>query len=194
MNNQYFLDGLMLLERNMQMAEHDTSGHYFAVAKLTVKSLINKLLIDKSSSMIRHSDALELAFEYIGLTEKVGLEHNPEIVSFFHEIGYSWVLDDETPWCAAFVGAILKKSGYKHSGKLNARSYLTVGEKVEVPELGDIVVFFRGDPAGAAGHVAFYLGESKNNIYCLGGNQSDQVRVSAYDKAHVLGFRRLSKA
>jgi len=177
----------------MQKAETDTSGHYFAVAKLTVKSLINKLLISKMGSMIRHSDALELAFEYIGLTEKQGLEHNQEIVSFFHELGYSSIIDDETPWCAAFVGYILKWSGYKHSGKLNARSYLSVGERVETPELGDIVVFFRGDPAGPAGHVAFYLGESKNNIYCLGGNQSDKVQVSAYDKAHVLGFRRVSK-
>jgi hypothetical protein len=45
----------------------------------------------------------ELACKHYGLKEIRGEEHNPVILKFFKEIGHSWVQDDETAWCAAFV-------------------------------------------------------------------------------------------
>ena len=184
---------LKIVDNHLQLSTFDNSGHYLAMARITIAEIINRILISKEVKMIRHLDALELAFEFIGLTERRGLDHNPEILSFFHAIGHTWVLDDETPWCAAFVGAVLKKAGYEHTGKLNARSYLTIGEPIIVPELGVIAVFYRGNKDGASGHVGFYLGESENDIYVLGGNQSDKVNVSSYQKSKLLGYRRLSK-
>jgi lysozyme family protein len=40
-----------------------------------------------------------------------------------------------------------------------------------------------------AGHVGFLLGEAGNQIYLLGGNQSDAVTVAAFPKARLLGVR-----
>lgn len=119
--------------------------------------------------------------------------HNPKVVQYFAEVGHDWVKDDETAWCAAFVGAMLKRAGLPHTGKLNARSYLDWGAHVDLKdaEEGDIVVFSRGDPKGWQGHVAFFVEESGDYIKSLGGNQRNQVNVSRYPKSRLLGVRRI---
>ena len=83
--------------------------------------------------------------------------HNPKILQYFADVGHSEVKDDETAWCAAFVGAMLKRAGMPHTGKLNARSYLDWGDEVALEDAqeGDIVVFWRGTPDGWQGHVGF---------------------------------------
>jgi len=119
--------------------------------------------------------------------------HNPKVVQYFHDVGHEWVKDDETAWCAAFVGAMLKRAGMPHTGKLNARSYLDWGEPVDPEDAreGDILVFSRGDPNGWQGHVAFNAGRTTSGDWrCLGGNQGNQVNVKTYDHARLLGVRR----
>ncbi|MGB1214828.1 MAG: TIGR02594 family protein [Pikeienuella sp.] len=118
--------------------------------------------------------------------------HNPKVVKYFADVGHEWVKDDETAWCAAFVGSKLKQAGLPHTGKLNARSYLDWGTPVALKDAkeGDIVVFSRGNPNGWQGHVAFFVEESGSTIRVLGGNQSNQVNVSAYPKSRLLGIRR----
>ena len=103
---------------------------------------------------------------------------------------------DEVAWCAAFVGHCLEKAGFASTRKLNARSYLTWGEKVAGPEQakeGDIVVFTRGSNT-AQGHVAFFLMATGSQIEVLGGNQSDGVTVARYAKSRLLGIRRPLRA
>lgn len=141
---------------------------------------------------VKPKTAYEYALDDVGTWEWKGKDHNPKVVQYFADVGHDWVKDDETAWCAAFVGAMLKKAGVEHTGKLNARSYLDWGEPVALDEarLGDIVVFSRGNPSGWQGHVGFYAGESGNSIHVLGGNQSNQVNVSKYSKSRLLGIRR----
>lgn len=50
---------------------------------------------------------LAAAGEHIGLKEWPGMKHNPTVVAMFADVGHSWVTDDETSWCAAFVGSVL---------------------------------------------------------------------------------------
>ena len=107
-------------------------------------------------------------------------------------MGYEWVKDDETAWCSAFVNWVCKKANLEYSGALNARSWLNIGCEVANPEIGDLVVFWRGDPNGWQGHVAFFIREAKNHIYVLGGNQNNQVKISAYPKSRLLKYRRLT--
>ena len=125
--------------------------------------------------------------------EWAGSDHNPKIVQMFADVGHSWVKDDETAWCAAFVGSMLKRSGLPHTGKLNARSYLNwgVGVPLEMAERGDLVVFTRGDPNGWQGHVGFYSGHDDKYVYVLGGNQSNQVNIKPYSRKRLLGVRRV---
>lgn len=134
---------------------------------------------------------LEIAFKYYGLKEIQGEQDNPIIVNFFKEIGHSWVKDDETAWCSAFINYVALKAGFERSGKLNARSWLNVGKKVDKPELGDIVVFWREDVNSWKGHVGLYINHDDKYIYCLGGNQSNQVNITAYPKERLLSYIRL---
>lgn len=134
---------------------------------------------------------LDIAGGYVGETEIHGAQDNPKIVAMFKKSGAAWVDDDETPWCAAFVGAVLNDAGIKGTNKLNARSYLDWGVVVDQPQSGDVVVFWRGNREGWQGHVAFYVRTDPNgDIVVLGGNQGDAVSVKPYSKSRLLGYRR----
>jgi uncharacterized protein (TIGR02594 family) len=137
--------------------------------------------------------AISFASNYIGLEEIKGPEHNEFIVKMFEEIGHKWVDDDETAWCSCFVNWIALKIGAARSGKLNARSWLKVGQPTNFPKHGDIVVFWRESKESWKGHVGFFAGyTSQGDIYCLGGNQQNEVNISVYPKKRLLEFRRLS--
>lgn len=135
---------------------------------------------------------IETAQEYIGLAEFPGAKHNEKIVKMFSDTGNSWVADDETPWCAAFVGSVLAQCGIKGTGRLNARSYLEWGQKIAIKDAqpGDVVILSRGSNP-TQGHVAFFS-SWKNNGYVnlLGGNQGDKVSIAAYSVSKVIGVRR----
>ena len=135
---------------------------------------------------------MPVAQSYVGTDEIRGSKHNPVILAYFEAVGHGWVKDDETPWCAAFVGACLEEVGVKGTGSLAARSYLNWGKKVTKPKYGDIVVFWRGSKNSWEGHVAFFVKETDNYVYVLGGNQSNSVNVTRYSKSKVLGYREPS--
>lgn len=121
-----------------------------------------------------------------------GPENNPVILSFFDKTGKIKVNDDETPWCSAFLNGIANDLGFKKSGLLNARSWLNVGVGVTSPSLGDIVIFWRESPTSWKGHVAIYIKEDSNYIWCLGGNQNNEVNISKFEKSKVLGYRDIA--
>jgi uncharacterized protein (TIGR02594 family) len=133
----------------------------------------------------------ERALAEIGTREVVGVRHNATIVRYFSDAGHAWVKDDETAWCAAFVGAMLARSGVKPSGLLTARSYLAWGEPVELAAAkpGDIAVFRRGTSEWQ-GHVAFFEGLAGDRVRVLGGNQSNSVSRASYPLADLLAIRR----
>jgi uncharacterized protein (TIGR02594 family) len=144
----------------------------------------------------RQIKACEIAGQMIGLSEIKGTKHNPEIVKFFAEAGHSWVKDDETAWCAALMGAVLKRAGLQGTGKLNARSYLEWGNPVDIgsAKAGDIVVFWRGSRDGWQGHVGFYVATKGDNIIVRGGNQGNKISEAAYPASRLLGVRRMTVA
>ena len=135
---------------------------------------------------------LEAAEGYLGLEEWPGARHNPAIVKMFADSDNSWVQDDETPWCAAFIGSILAEVGLQGTGKLNARSYLDWGQPVQLHDVrpGDIAVFSRGDPNGWQGHVAIVVRFEGSRVIVRGGNQGNKVTDAAYPMSRLLGFRR----
>ena len=140
----------------------------------------------------KQKTAYALASEEIGMQEIRGPIHNEEIVAMFAEVGHSWVQDDETAWCAAFVGAMLGRAGLPHTGKLNARSYLDWGEPVALEDAqpGDVVVFSRKGRHSAYGHVGFFVRRVGANIEVLSGNQRDSVNVMPYPVGRLLDVRR----
>ena len=134
-------------------------------------------------------NAYELAQKEIGTVEWAKGD-NPVVIGYFKDAGHPEVSTDATAWCAAFVGAMLARSGVKPTGKLNARSYLDWGAPVERKDAkpGDVVIFERG--TGWQGHVGFLVKDGGVLINTLGGNQSDAVNIKGYQASKLLGIRR----
>lgn len=131
---------------------------------------------------------LVLARKDLGLKEVVGKKHNPKILAYFKDVGHGRIVDDETAWCAAFVGAKLEKAGLRSTKSLLARSYLKWGKRTTNPKPGDIVVLKRGKSTWQ-GHVGFYLADLGDRIQILGGNQKNAVNVASFPKKDLLGYR-----
>lgn len=122
----------------------------------------------------------------LGLAEVKGPDHNPEILQMWRDIKRGGIKDDETPWCAAFVGAVLERVGIRSSRFESARSYLDWGQLLAQPVPGCVVVFTRS----GGGHVGFAVGrDPAGNLLVLGGNQSDAVNIKAFPVSRVSGYR-----
>jgi uncharacterized protein (TIGR02594 family) len=140
-----------------------------------------------------NTNIIQTALTQIGVKEIVGKRDNPEVLKYFDILGFDGSkLKDETSWCSAFVNWVAITAGYEFSNKLTARSWTKVGIQTEKPEIGDIVVFWRKSPNSWKGHVGFFIKEVNGWIYVLGGNQSNQVKISAYPKKRLLEYRKLS--
>ena len=131
---------------------------------------------------------LAQAWAELGQREVGGRNDNPHILSYFRELGFSDIEHDEVAWCAAFVGACLERSGLPSTRQLLARSYLDYGEKLDEPRVGAIAILSRGGDA-SQGHVGFCVGEARDKIFLLGGNQGDAVTVEGFDHLRVLAIR-----
>lgn len=131
---------------------------------------------------------------YIGLRENVSkTAHNPILLNMLGQMGTfngesrAWWREDETPWCGLYVGYILGVSKrYVVKEWYRARewesTYLT---KLEKPAYGCIVTFTRN----GGGHVAIVVGvDSRGNLMCMGGNQSNMVSIAPFSLDRVTGY------
>jgi uncharacterized protein (TIGR02594 family) len=129
------------------------------------------------------------ARKHLGLKEIAGRRHAPKILRWWALIRAPFT-DDETPWCAAYVGGVLESTGIKSSRSAMARSYLKWGRPLIRPTYGAVVVFWRGSPSSGSGHVGFVVGQDpRRNLMVLGGNQGNEVSIKPFDKSRVLGYR-----
>lgn len=141
-------------------------------------------------------EPLQWAIDKIGEREIPGREHNPFVVWCFKTVGSNTITDDETPWCAAFVGAALKETGYHYlHNDFLARSYLKYGTKIYEPEIGALVITKRGTSTWQ-GHVAFISDVTEEHIKFVGGNQNNAVNEQTISRrdSSILGFRRPVRA
>lgn len=129
---------------------------------------------------------LHEARKHLGVREIPGVNHHPLIVRMWKAIKRGGIKDDETPWCAAFVGFCLENVGIASSRFESARSYLTWGQKLDGPVFGCIVVFTRN----GGGHVGFVTGRHfDGRLLVLGGNQGNEVNIRAFPTDRVSGYR-----
>lgn len=103
-------------------------------------------------------------------------------------------LVDGVAWCAAFVAFVLEaKAGMTSTNSLMARSYEKWGRSSKsAPLPGDIVTFYRGTKSQGLGHVAFLLKYTSDFVWCLGGNQGDEVSIVRYSTERMTDIRRSS--
>jgi uncharacterized protein (TIGR02594 family) len=134
---------------------------------------------------------IERALAYYSEASILGQKNNPVIVQFFKNSLNPQIKNDDVAWCAAFVNSILYECKLPQTGKLNARSFLNLGVKVDQPVLGDIVVLWRISKDGPWGHVGFFIREEDDLIYILGGNQDNEVNIKAYNRKYLLEYRSI---
>jgi uncharacterized protein (TIGR02594 family) len=136
---------------------------------------------------------LELAWGDLGVAETPGSNHTARVVAYYAQVGHPQIKDDETAWCAAFLGACLEGAGIPSTRSLMARSYLDWGDPAPGPRWGAVAVLSRtSDPA--LGHVGFLVGSTATSVVLLGGNQGNAVTVEAFPRARLLGLRWPSSA
>lgn len=139
------------------------------------------------SQLILDPPWLRLARVSIGLREVQGPRHEMLIVRMWEDIKAPF-RDDETAWCAAFVGSVLERCNIRSTRSAAARSYAKWGTKIDPPAVGAIVVFNRPGSSWS-GHVGFVVGRDQaGNIMCLGGNQGNAVNIKPFDPSRVISY------
>ncbi|WP_083478277.1 TIGR02594 family protein [Lacinutrix himadriensis] len=138
-------------------------------------------------------DTLKIAFGELGQKEISGSTHNERILKYQEMTGLDFG-NDEVAWCSIFANWVALQANLEMSNSAMARSWLKVGKKTDWPQPGDIVVFWRTDINSLFGHVGFFLGYTKSgkSIYCLGGNQDDQVNIQTFTLDRIIEFRSLT--
>jgi len=139
-------------------------------------------------------DLFTEVLSHYGLSEIDGSNSNPEILDFFHNLGYDWVNDDSTTsWCSAMLSYYAKKCGYEYHKGLDARGWLKMPIYVLKPTIGDVVVLWRNNPKSWEGHVGLFVSWTADRVYLLGGNQNNQINITPFTKTRILGIRKLRK-
>ncbi|MEM1371120.1 MAG: TIGR02594 family protein [Pseudomonadota bacterium] len=128
---------------------------------------------------------LVIARGYLGLQEYRGRRHNSTIVNFWKDLGLHF-RDDETPWCAGFLNAVVKEAGYPIPPKYRAAAlgwrWTGTGVRLKGPALGAIMDMTRPGRPGS-GHITFVAGRTRSGkIAGLGGNQGNRVSINPYDE------------
>ena len=134
------------------------------------------------------------ALHELGVREVSGAADNPRVVEYLATCTKaSALLHDETAWCSAFANWCMKQAGLdlSRTHSLAARSWLHWGVETVAPFPGCVCVFWRDDPHGPHGHVAFWVGAHDDQVLVLGGNQGNCVSVKPYPAKRLLAYRAL---
>ncbi|GAA6213043.1 hypothetical protein NBRC116602_27840 [Hyphomicrobiales bacterium 4NK60-0047b] len=131
---------------------------------------------------------LQYALEELDVSERGKGTENPKILEYFNEVNHPGIEKDETPWCAAFIGAMLERADIKSTKSLMARSYLNWGQKQREEKLGSIAILKRGNNE-VFGHVGFVISSTKDQIQLLSGNQSNKVSIASFRKDQLIDLR-----
>lgn len=127
---------------------------------------------------------MKVAKKYLGTKEIPGAQDNSQVVKW-HQTTSLKAQDDETPWCSAFVNAVMEETGYKGTGSAAAASWLEWGQELDGPRYGCIVVLSRS----GGNHVGFYVDGDEDTVKLLGGNQSNSVSEAWYRLDSLRGYR-----
>ena len=120
-----------------------------------------------------------------GCVETPGAQNNAVILGWAHELGEDIekvYKADSIPWCGLYMGILASRAGYEvPRNPLWALSWASFGVPVDIPMLGDVLVFTRK----GGGHVSLYTAETHKYYICHGGNQSDEVNFTKIEKSRL---------
>lgn len=134
---------------------------------------------------------VKIALKEVGTEEIAGGVHSLRVLEYQATTSGKYT-DDETPWCGSFVSWVMKEAGISHNIKIpeRAKEWANFGYKVDEPELGSIAIKSRV----GGGHVCIVIGKrADGKLYCVGGNQNNQVNIAVYAKEVFESFRNYEK-
>lgn len=161
-----------------------------------------KAIRDYIDSLITTSPAkpdTETAISF--LTRYIGTKEYDGIVSDIQTWFYGHLV--KAPWCATCVSYVLSHiynytCKYENVYHLNnwAKSTLISVPPADAKE-NDLVIISYGSPIAITSrkHATFYTGkrDDSGNYLCLGGNQSNSIRISAYSPSDIYAVYRPAK-
>ncbi|HVK99352.1 MAG TPA: TIGR02594 family protein [Dongiaceae bacterium] len=137
---------------------------------------------------------MKIAQREIGEREIAGSQHNPQILRY-HASTSLKATTDETAWCSSFVNWVLKEAKITGTNSAAAASWISWGAQTSAKS-GAITVIRNAAAANSSltvsgNHVGFLVKETATHYLLLGGNQSNQVKVSSFPKKSwaLRGFR-----
>ena len=164
------------------------------ITATAIKSVNNKelhrmieRLVWGSGVPVPTTDWLKYAYRELGVKEVPGKGSNPRVEQY-HDVAGGAHWKDDVPWCASFVTFVMVKAGYTPPKfPARAKSWLNFGRSAGRPVMGSIAVKSRK----GGGHVTFVVGKDRTGkyLYCLGGNQSDEVNIRRYKASSFISFR-----
>lgn len=101
--------------------------------------------------------------------------------------------NEDDPWCGSMLHFTHWLLGFQSpKNPAGARNWLQVGDVVSERDVrkGDVVILWRESRAGWKGHVGYFDRWEGDHVRLLGGNQSDGVTLSSFDRSRILGIRR----
>lgn len=151
-------------------------GNRVAGAVQTAKGVYQQAVDNTSQAMesVAQSFAtpwMDIARSQLGVNEK----DHPDRIREYHQVGSGMNAGEKTPWCASFVGWVLRKCGVAATGSAAAASYNSSKFGKAIPITGTI-------PYGAilhikfrtGNHVAFCMQDLGDKVRVIGGNQSSK--------------------
>lgn len=142
---------------------------------------------------------LEIAEKEMGVKEVRGGE-NPRIIEYHATTSYG-AKEDEIAWCSSFVNWCMIQAGIKGTNSAAAKSWLDWGTVLDTPQVGCVCVIKlktkKDDPATGTTsgyHVGLWKKTEGGRVSLVGGNQSDQVKVSSFGLGtyEICGYRQPS--
>lgn len=135
---------------------------------------------------LRIPNWLKTAMHEIGVEEELGIGINERVI-YYHSFTYGAYSDDAVAWCGSFIAMCMSENGFELPAyPERARNWLRFGESIDEPKIGSIAVKNRQ----GGGHVCFVVGKhDDDHLYCLGGNQNDEVNIKLYKKDVFVDFR-----
>lgn len=125
---------------------------------------------------------LKIAFSFEGLKEP-----DPMIKEFHRAANFDGEYTDS--WCSSFLCYCFEKAGIESVREPGAKTWLGWGQKIDIPKRGCVCIFWRDFPNSWKGHVGLFLKQDDKSIWLLSGNSMNSVRVAAYPKSQLLGYR-----
>lgn len=127
------------------------------------------------------------ATQELGIHEIAGPKAHPRIVHY-HSFSSLGAKSDEVAWCSSFINAaLLEGAGIIGTKSAAAASYKAFGKYSPSEKYGTILLFRTN--TGSLRHVALSAGSWFEWLFVLGGNQSNQVKITMRKKSEVTESR-----